>query len=72
MPYSFYKEFQVKTGGYSVEFGRTTGGVINAVTKSGTNEFEYGTEVVWEPTGCSPSAGSQPGTRRAVRRVRPR
>ena len=28
--------FQVKTGGYSVEFGRTTGGVINAVTKSGS------------------------------------
>lgn len=49
-PYSFYKEFQVKTGGYSVEFGRTTGGVINAVTRSGTNEFEFGTEVVWEPS----------------------
>src|SRR4029079_7860379 len=48
-PYAFYKEFQVKTGGYSVEFGRTTGGVINAVTRSGTNEFEYGTEIAWEP-----------------------
>ena len=43
VPYAFYKEFQVKTGGYSVEFGRTTGGVINAVTRSGTNEFEFGT-----------------------------
>lgn len=49
VPYAFYKEFQVKTGGYSVEFGRTTGGVINAVTRSGTNEFEYGTEVAWKP-----------------------
>jgi hypothetical protein len=49
VPYSFYEEFQVKTGGYSVEFGRTTGGVINAVTRSGTNDFEFGTEVVWEP-----------------------
>ncbi|MFC4313349.1 TonB-dependent receptor domain-containing protein [Steroidobacter flavus] len=49
VPYAFYKEFEVKTGGYSVEFGRTTGGVINAVTRSGTNEFEYGTEVAWEP-----------------------
>ena len=35
VPFSFYKEFQVKTGGYSVEFGRTTGGVINAVTQIG-------------------------------------
>ncbi|HET9448002.1 MAG TPA: carboxypeptidase regulatory-like domain-containing protein, partial [Steroidobacteraceae bacterium] len=50
VPYSFYKEFQVKTGGYSVEFGRTTGGVINAVTRSGTNEFDFGTEIVWEPS----------------------
>jgi hypothetical protein len=50
VPFSFYKEFQVKTGGYSVEFGRTTGGVINAVTKSGTNDFHYGAEVVWEPS----------------------
>jgi hypothetical protein len=49
VPYAFYKEFQVKSGGYSVEFGRTTGGVINAVTRSGTNEFEFGTEVTWEP-----------------------
>lgn len=31
-PFAFYQEFQVKTGGYSVEFGRTTGGVVNAVT----------------------------------------
>ncbi|MBO7941854.1 TonB-dependent receptor plug domain-containing protein, partial [Streptomyces sp. S9] len=49
VPFGFFKEFQVKTGGYSVEFGRTTGGVINAVTQSGTNEFKYGAELVWEP-----------------------
>ncbi len=49
VPYAFYKEFQVKTGGYSVEFGRTTGGVINAVTRSGTNTFEFGSEVAWQP-----------------------
>jgi hypothetical protein len=50
VPYAFYKEFQVKTGGYSVEFGRSTGGVINAVTRSGTNEFDFGTEISWEPS----------------------
>lgn len=47
LPYSFFQEFQVKTGGYSVEFGRTTGGVINAVTRSGSNEFHAGGDVVF-------------------------
>lgn len=48
-PFDFYQEFQVKTGGYSVEFGRTTGGVVNAVARSGTNEFKYGTTITMEP-----------------------
>lgn len=30
-------EFQVLTNAYSAEFGRSSGGVINAVTRSGTN-----------------------------------
>jgi len=33
------KEFQVVASGASAEFGRTAGGVINVITKSGTNEF---------------------------------
>jgi len=32
-------EFQILTSQFDAEFGRTIGGVINAVTKSGTNEF---------------------------------
>lgn len=48
-PFSFYREFQVKTGGYSVEFGRTTGGVINTVARSGSNDFEAGAELSFEP-----------------------
>jgi hypothetical protein len=48
-PFDFYQEFQVKTGGYSVEFGRTTGGVVNALARSGSNEFHYGTKLVLEP-----------------------
>ncbi|HEY5852097.1 MAG TPA: TonB-dependent receptor [Lysobacter sp.] len=48
-PFKFYKEFQVKTGGYSVEYGRTTGGVINTVARTGTNDFHAGAEVVFEP-----------------------
>lgn len=33
------QEFQVNTGVYSAEFGRAAGGVVNSITKSGTNEL---------------------------------
>lgn len=33
------QEFQVQTDGYSAEFGRAVGGIINTVVKSGTNQF---------------------------------
>src|SRR5450756_271177 len=32
-------DFDVKRGGISAEFGRTSGAIVNAVTKSGTNDF---------------------------------
>src|SRR3989440_5348560 len=33
------QEFTVQTSAFSAEFGNTSGGVINATTKSGTNQF---------------------------------
>jgi outer membrane receptor protein involved in Fe transport len=33
------QEFQVNTSNYSVEYGRSAGGVVNAVTKSGSNKL---------------------------------
>ncbi|HEY5782740.1 MAG TPA: TonB-dependent receptor, partial [Lysobacter sp.] len=55
LPFSFLEEFQIKTGGYSVEYGRSTGGVINAVTRRGTNEFHAGADIVidglWQADG---------------------
>jgi len=37
--FEFIDEVQVKTGAYSAEYGHSTGGVINVITKSGGNEF---------------------------------
>jgi len=35
----FIEEIQVLTGGYQAEFGRATGGLVNVITKSGSNEL---------------------------------
>ena len=35
----FVKEMQLNTGGYRAEYGGAMGGVVNVVTKSGTNEW---------------------------------
>jgi hypothetical protein len=35
-------EFQVVTGGYKAEFGHASGGIINVVTRSGTNNWHGG------------------------------
>ncbi len=33
------QEFQVLTDGYTAEYGRALGGVVNTITRSGTNDF---------------------------------
>ena len=49
VPFEFYKSVEVKTGGYSAEYGRATGGIVNAVSKSGTNDFMFGVHGNWSP-----------------------
>lgn len=49
IPYQFFSDFQIKTSGYSAEFGRSTGGVVNATSKRGTNELKFNANVYWEP-----------------------
>ena len=39
LPNEFIQETEVITGGYNAEFGRATGGIVNVVTKQGSNQF---------------------------------
>jgi hypothetical protein len=38
-PVETIQEFRVETGGYGAEFGRSAGGQVNIITRSGTNEL---------------------------------
>src|SRR5262249_30213531 len=39
IPQSSIQEFQAITTGYAPEYGRSTGGILNAISKSGTNSL---------------------------------
>ena len=43
IPQEAISEFQVVASGYSVEFGRSSGGILNATTKTGTNNLHGST-----------------------------
>jgi hypothetical protein len=46
LPFQLVQEVQVKSSGFEAEFGGATGGVINVVTKGGSNEWhgEFGAQ----------------------------
>ncbi|ACG71523.1 conserved hypothetical protein [Anaeromyxobacter sp. K] len=54
---NFVQEIDVKTGGFQPEYGRTTGGVLNVVTRSGSNEYhgsvftDFTPRMLIDPTG---------------------
>ena len=51
LPFDFIKSAQVKTGGYEAEYGQATGGVVNVVTKSGTNRLSGSLFGYFRPEG---------------------
>ena len=66
VPFDFYRSVEVKTGGYPAEFGRATGGIINAVTKSGTNDFEFAIRGNWAPDALRGQAPDTFGAKNSV------
>ena len=55
LPFGAIGQAQILTGGFGAEFGRSVGGVANITTKSGTNRWEAGGIVQWEPKKLSAS-----------------
>ncbi|MCJ8293291.1 MAG: TonB-dependent receptor [Colwellia sp.] len=50
IPWEALAQTEVKTGGVSPEFGGALGGIVNAVSKSGDNEFKFGGQVRIDPS----------------------
>ena len=74
--FEFIKEVQVKTAGYSAEYGRSTGGILNVITKSGGNEFHgdifgyYDSDSLQNSLKGSAANGAVSGTTQTVSFVR--
>ncbi|MCR5878711.1 TonB-dependent siderophore receptor [Phenylobacterium sp. J367] len=49
LPFDAIQSIDIKTGGYQAEFGRATGGVVNMVTRSGSNEWHGGVTLTYSP-----------------------
>ena len=56
MPTDFIQELQVKSSGYNAEFRATTGGVISAITKTGSNVFRGGAGYYFRNNGFNGAA----------------
>jgi hypothetical protein len=75
-PYQFseesVQEFQVNQNGFSSEFGRSGGAVINVVTKSGTNEFHGGLFEFFrdEALNANPTANKTSQAQRGLPNIR--
>lgn len=49
MPWEAIAQTEIKTGGIDPEFGGALGGIVNAVSKSGSNDFAFGGYVRIDP-----------------------
>lgn len=50
LPYDAIDQEQVLIGGYGAAYGRSTGGVINVVSKRGSNEWKGDIQAFWSPS----------------------
>ena len=56
----FIEEIEIITGGYNAEYGRATGGIVNVVTKSGSNDLKGSIFGYWQPGQLTAQAERTP------------
>jgi len=49
LPYGAIEQQQTFISGYDARYGRSIGGVINQIGKSGSNEWHFGARALWQP-----------------------
>jgi hypothetical protein len=49
LPYGAIDQQQTFISGYDARYGRSIGGVINQIGKSGSNEWHFGARALWKP-----------------------
>jgi len=49
LPYGSIEQQETYTGGYGAKYGRSSGGVISHVGKSGSNDWHFGGQALFEP-----------------------
>ena len=52
LPFEFVQEVEIKTGAYGAEYGKSTGGIFNVITKSGGNAFHGDVFGYFTPQGA--------------------
>ncbi|MEO9077844.1 MAG: TonB-dependent receptor [Rhodanobacter sp.] len=52
LPYGAIEQQQTFISGYGATYGRSIGGVINQIGKSGSNTWHYGVRAQWSPAGA--------------------
>ena len=60
LPNEFVSETEIITGGYNAEYGRATGGIVNVITKQGSNEFHGSVFGYYEPASFIAAAKTIP------------
>jgi outer membrane receptor protein involved in Fe transport len=66
LPFEFVQEVEIKTGAFGAEYGKSTGGIFNVITKSGGNSFHgdlftyFSTKSMVRETKNFPLTGSAP------------